>query len=53
MKKLIMFVAFAAMLAGCVSGPKVDKAPVAELDLNRYLGEWYEIERDGRLMNRF
>ena len=33
------------MLAGCVSEPKVDNTPVAALDLNRYLGEWYEIAR--------
>ena len=46
MKKLVVFSAFAvAVLAGCVSGPKVDNAPVAVLDLNRYLGEWYEIAR--------
>ena len=32
-------------VAGCVSGPKVDNTPVAALDLNRYLGEWYEIAR--------
>ena len=32
-------------LVGCVSGPKVDNTPVAELDLGRYLGEWYEIAR--------
>ena len=32
-------------LAGCVSVPKVDNAPVVALDLNRYLGEWYEIAR--------
>ena len=32
-------------VAGCVSGPKVDNTPVATLDLNRYLGEWYEIAR--------
>ena len=45
-KKRIMHVMIAgAMLAGCVSGPKVDNAPVAALDLNRYLGEWYEIAR--------
>ena len=37
--------ALAAAVAGCVSGPKVDNAPVAALDLNRYLGEWYEIAR--------
>ena len=34
-----------ALAAGCVSVPKVDNAPVAALDLNRYLGEWYEIAR--------
>ena len=46
MKKRMIYVMIAvAMLAGCVSGPKVDNAPVAELDLNRYLGEWYEIAR--------
>ena len=46
MKNPMMFIAFAmAMLVGCVSGPKVDNAPVAALDLNRYLGEWYEIAR--------
>ena len=41
----IMIVALAAVVAGCVSGPKVDNTPVAALDLNRYLGEWYEIAR--------
>ena len=30
---------------GCVSVPKVDNAPVAVLDLNCYLGEWYEVAR--------
>ena len=46
MNNPMMFIAFAmAMLVGCVSGPKVDNAPVAALDLNRYLGEWYEIAR--------
>ena len=34
-----------ALAAGCVSVLKVDNAPVAALDLNRYLGEWYEIAR--------
>ena len=34
-----------ALATGCVSVPKVDNAPVAVLDLNRYLGEWYEIAR--------
>ena len=34
-----------ALAAGCVSVLKVDNAPVAAFDLNRYLGEWYEIAR--------
>ncbi len=29
-----------ALAAGCASTLKVDNAPVAALDLNRYLGEW-------------
>ena len=45
MKTRIMIVALVAVVAGCVSGPKVDSTPVAALDLNRYLGEWYEIAR--------
>ena len=32
MKTGIMIVALAMALAGCVSGPKVDNAPVAALD---------------------
>ena len=34
-----------ALAAGCLSVSKVDNAPVAALDLSRYLGEWYEIAR--------
>ena len=45
MKKKVIFIALAVAVAGCVSGPKVDNTPVAALDLNRYLGEWYEIAR--------
>ena len=45
MKTGIMIVALAMAVSGCVSGPKVDNAPVAALDLNHYLGEWYEIAR--------
>ena len=40
-----ILVSFLALTTGCVSVPKVDNAPVAVLDLNRYLGEWYEIAR--------
>ena len=45
-------IAVAVALAGCVSGPKVDNAPVVALDLNRYLGEWYEIARFDRSFER-
>ena len=47
MKKLTkaILVSSLALTAGCVSVPKVDNAPIAALDLNRYLGEWYEIAR--------
>ena len=34
-----------ALAAGCASTLKVDNTPVVALDLNRYLGEWYEIAR--------
>ena len=45
MRMIFGTMAAAVALAGCVSGPKVDNAPVAALDWNRYLGEWYEIAR--------
>ena len=45
MRMIFGTIAAAVALAGCVSGPKVDNAPVATLDLDRYLGEWYEIAR--------
>ena len=41
----MMLIVLATVVAGCVSGPKVDNAPAAALDVNRYLGEWYEIAR--------
>ncbi len=44
-KTMVFVCATMVSLAGCVSVPKVDNAPVVALDLNRYLGEWYEIAR--------
>ena len=41
----IILVSSLALAAGCASVSRVDNAPVAALDLNRYLGEWYEIAR--------
>ena len=47
MKKLTkaILVSLLALTAGCLSVSKVDNVPVVSLDLNRYLGEWYEIAR--------
>ena len=44
MKMMTMMVAV-AMLAGCASAPKVDNSVVRSFDLDRYLGDWYEIAR--------
>ena len=41
----IILVSSLVLAAGCASTLKVDNAPVVALDLNRYLGEWYEIAR--------
>ena len=43
--RMIIATIMLAAVTGCVSGPKVGNTPVAALDLNRYLGEWYEIAR--------
>ena len=42
---LISLVSSLALAEGCASTLRVDNAPVAALDMNRYLGEWYEIAR--------
>jgi len=43
MKSLLFFLSV-ALLAGCVATPR-GVAPVEEFDLDRYLGNWYEIAR--------
>lgn len=45
MKKTIFASMIAILLAGCGNAQKVDNTPVAALDLQRYLGDWYEIAR--------
>ncbi len=45
MKKTIFASMIAILLAGCGNEQKVDNTPVAALDLQRYLGDWYEIAR--------
>ena len=42
---LLALYVVAVCLVGCVSGPAVDNTPVSTLDLDRYLGSWYEIAR--------
>ena len=42
--KLLVAAAFMCA-SGCVNGPVVDNSPVSSLDIERYLGTWYEIAR--------
>lgn len=44
MKKFFTLSALLCLLVGC-SKPTVDNSVVKDLDLNRYLGSWYEIAR--------
>ena len=45
MKKFIFLAFLASMFIGCESANKVDNSTVHPIDLNRYLGYWYEIAR--------
>ena len=45
MKKTLFAPVFVLFFAGCGHAQKVDNTPVASLDLQRYLGDWYEIAR--------
>ena len=42
---LLALYVVAACLAGCMRRPAVDNTPLSTLDLDRYLGSWYEIAR--------
>ncbi|MDE6311600.1 MAG: lipocalin family protein [Muribaculaceae bacterium] len=44
MKKIFTLSVLLCLLAGCTK-PTVDNSVVSDLDLNRYLGSWYEIAR--------
>ena len=44
MKKFFLMALSAMLFAGCESA-KVDNSTVKSVDLNRYLGNWYEIAR--------
>ncbi len=45
MKKTLFTALFAFLFVSYGNAQKIDNTPVASLDLNRYLGDWYEIAR--------
>jgi lipocalin len=45
MKKIFLMALLASMFVGCDSAPKVDNSTVKSVDLNRYLGNWFEIAK--------
>ena len=45
MKKFFLMAFLASVLMGCESANRVDNSTVSSLDLNRYLGYWYEVAR--------
>ena len=45
MKKIFLMAILASVFSGCDSAPKVDNSTVQNVDLNRYLGYWYEVAR--------
>jgi len=45
MKKLVFFAVMAMLMTACGNQLTVNNSVVDSLDLNRYLGDWYEIAR--------
>jgi lipocalin len=45
MKIRICILFMLGMLAGCTETLTVDNTPIESIELNRYLGDWYEIAR--------
>ena len=45
MKRILLLLLTGMLLPACGSSLTVDNSVVSTLDLNRYLGEWYEIAR--------
>lgn len=45
MKKTVLMAILASFFVGCDSAPKVDNSTVQTVDLNRYVGRWYEVAK--------
>ena len=45
MKKTVLMAILAGFFVGCDSAPKVDNSTVQTVDLNRYVGRWYEVAK--------
>ena len=43
--KIVVAIVFGMMLTGCANLTKVDNSVADSFDLNRYLGDWFEIAR--------
>lgn len=44
-RSVVLILSFALTLAACSTAPPEGLRPVTSFDLNRYLGQWYEIAR--------
>ena len=45
MKKIFLLACVVSLFAACDASTKVDNSTVKSVDLNRYLGSWYEIAK--------
>ena len=45
MKKIFLLACIVGLFAACDASTKVDNSTVKSVDLNRYLGSWYEIAK--------
>ena len=52
MKWSLISAMFGLLFVRCSTAQSVDNAPVAALDLQRYLGDWYEIARFDHVFER-
>ena len=52
MKRILIAAMFGLLFVRCSTAQSVDNAPVAALDLQHYLGDWYEIARFDHVFER-